>query len=130
MLNPRQKRFVSEYTIDCNATQAAIRAGYSRKTAKQIASRLLTNVDVADAVAKAVEKRAAKAEIDAAWLLDQTVDLYNECRRAKDRGNARSTAELIAKLAGVLGNKVQHDHSGKVEIVTNAGAPPGSDTKS
>ena len=45
-LNPKQQRFCEEYMIDLNATQAAIRAGYSVKTAKEQASRLLTNVNV------------------------------------------------------------------------------------
>jgi len=63
MLNDKQKRFVAEYLVDQNATQAAIRAGYSEKTAKQIGARLLTNVDVAAAVAKGQQKVAAKLEI-------------------------------------------------------------------
>lgn len=49
-LNDRQQLFVLEYLVDRNATQAAIRAGCSEKTAKQIGSRLLTNVDVAAAI--------------------------------------------------------------------------------
>ena len=59
-LNPRQARFVDEYMIDRNATQAAIRAGYAEKSAKVQASRLLTNANVAAAVAErqqAVEKK-------------------------------------------------------------------------
>jgi hypothetical protein len=43
-LTPKQARFVQEYLIDLNATQAAIRVGYSKKTATEQASRLLTNV--------------------------------------------------------------------------------------
>ncbi len=45
-LNERQKRFCNEYMIDLNATQAAIRAGYSVKTANEQGARLLTNVSV------------------------------------------------------------------------------------
>ena len=45
-LNARQKRFVDEYMIDLNATQAAIRAGYSKKTAYSMGQRLLKNVEV------------------------------------------------------------------------------------
>ncbi|MEQ6856082.1 terminase small subunit [Lysinibacillus capsici] len=45
-LNDRQKRFADEYIIDLNATQAAIRAGYSEKTARSQGQRLLTNVDI------------------------------------------------------------------------------------
>ena len=45
-LTEKQKKFVDEYLIDLNATQAAIRAGYSEKTARSIGQRLLTNVDI------------------------------------------------------------------------------------
>lgn len=63
MLNEKQRRFVAEYLIDLNSTQAAIRAGYSAKTAKQQGSRLLTNADVQAAVVKAQTKRAERTEI-------------------------------------------------------------------
>lgn len=49
-MNEKQKQFVKEYTVDFNATQAAIRAGYSPKTARAIASKLLTKIDIKDAV--------------------------------------------------------------------------------
>ena len=49
-LTEKQQRFVDEYLIDLNATQAAIRAGYSVKTADQQASRMLTNVKVQQAI--------------------------------------------------------------------------------
>ena len=52
-LTPKQQRFVEEYLIDLNATQAAIRAGYSEKTAQEQSSRLLSNVMVQEAVQKA-----------------------------------------------------------------------------
>ncbi len=55
-LNNRQQRFVDEYMIDLNATQAAIRAGVPVKGARQQASRMLTNVDIA----RAIEKRKAE----------------------------------------------------------------------
>jgi phage terminase small subunit len=42
-LTPRQERFVAEYLVDLNATQAAVQAGYSKKTANKHASRLLAN---------------------------------------------------------------------------------------
>jgi phage terminase small subunit len=58
-LNPKQARFVQEYLVDLNATQAAIRAGYSKKTANQIASRLLANVKISAAIA---ESRSALAQ--------------------------------------------------------------------
>lgn len=58
-LTPKQQRFVEEYLIDLNATQAAIRAGYSARTAQEQSSRLLSNAIVSAAVA---ERRTALAE--------------------------------------------------------------------
>lgn len=52
-LTPKQQRFVDEYLVDLNATQAAIRAGYSKKTANAQAGRLLVNVSVQRAIQKA-----------------------------------------------------------------------------
>lgn len=69
MLNDRQKRFIAEYIVDLNATRAAIRAGYSAKTADRIGSRLLGKVEIAAAVAKAQERCAAKLEITAERVL-------------------------------------------------------------
>lgn len=45
-MTPKQQRFIDEYLIDLNATQAAIRAGYSEKTAYSMGSRLLKNVEI------------------------------------------------------------------------------------
>jgi phage terminase small subunit len=59
-LNPRQKRFVAEYLVDLNASQAAIRAGYSPRCAKVQASRLLRAGSVAEAVATAQAELAEK----------------------------------------------------------------------
>lgn len=79
-LTAKQQRFVAEYLIDLNATQAAIRAGYSERTAAEQASRLLTNVKVSGAVHEAMKARSERTEIDADWVLkrlarDATADL-------------------------------------------------------
>ena len=63
-MTKNQKRFVEEYLIDLNATQAAIRAGYSPNTAKSIASELLDRPDVADAVDKAIADRSKRTGIN------------------------------------------------------------------
>ena len=62
-LTPQQSRFVDEYLVDLNAKQAAIRAGYSQKTAEMQASRLLRNVKVQEVVAKRMRDRQARTEI-------------------------------------------------------------------
>jgi phage terminase small subunit len=74
-LNPKQKKFVIEYLVDLNATQAAIRAGYSAKTAGQIGMRLLKNVHIEEAIRKARDKIAAKTEITAERVLAEMARL-------------------------------------------------------
>lgn len=70
-LTPQQSLFVAEYLKDLNATQAAIRAGYSAKTANEQGCRLLTNVSVAEAVAEAMKKRIERTEISADRVLKE-----------------------------------------------------------
>ncbi|MBS0227680.1 MAG: terminase small subunit [Proteobacteria bacterium] len=90
-LTAKQQRFVAEYLLDLNQTQAAIRAGYSEKTAAEQASRLLTNVKVADAIQAAMKARSERTQIDADWVLkrlaqDATADLadlYTEAGQLK-----------------------------------------------
>lgn len=62
-LTPKQARFVDEYLVDLNATQAAIRAGYSPKTANEQAARLLANVSVQSAIAERMKARQTRTEI-------------------------------------------------------------------
>lgn len=62
-LNDKQKRFVEEYLVDLNATQAAIRAGYSEKTARSQGQRLLTNVDIQAAIQEGQGKRSERTKI-------------------------------------------------------------------
>ncbi|QXN70888.1 putative terminase small subunit [Bacillus phage vB_BspP_Dartukuta] len=68
-LTPKQAAFVREYLIDLNGTQAAIRAGYSERTANEQAARLLANVSVSKAVADAQAERADRLEITADRVL-------------------------------------------------------------
>ncbi|MBY5465272.1 terminase small subunit [Rhizobium leguminosarum] len=67
----KQKRFVAEYLIDLNATQAAIRAGYSKKTATVQASRLLTNAKVQEELSKQQSKVAERLEITKERIVDE-----------------------------------------------------------
>lgn len=73
-LTDKQARFVEEYLLDLNATQAAIRAGYSADTARSIGSENLTKPDVQDAIAAAKAERSARTKIDAAWVLQRLAD--------------------------------------------------------
>ncbi len=62
-LTARERRFVEEYLVDLNGTQAAIRAGYSAKTAKVQASRLLTKANVRAAITAAKQDRAERTQV-------------------------------------------------------------------
>ena len=63
-LTPKQKLFVDEYLIDLNATQAAIRAGYSPNNADKIGSELLGKTRVSDAISKAMAERSRRTGIN------------------------------------------------------------------
>lgn len=64
-LNPRQQLFAREYLVDLNATQAAIRAGYSKRSASSIAERLLKKPEIRRRVQAGMDRRAKRLEISA-----------------------------------------------------------------
>lgn len=70
-LTAKQKAFVNEYLIDLNATQAAIRAGYSEKTANEQGARLLANVSISEFISKAMEERSKRTGITADQVLNE-----------------------------------------------------------
>ena len=70
-MTKKQKRFVEEYLIDLNATQAAIRAGYSPDTAKSIGSENLSKPDISAAVAKAMAERSKRTGINQDRVLQE-----------------------------------------------------------
>lgn len=74
-LNDKQKRFAEEYSVDLNATQAAIRAGYSERTAYSQGQRLLKNVEVQAAIWKANEVRSERTGITADRVLEELAKL-------------------------------------------------------
>lgn len=94
-LTSKQQRFVEEYLIDLNATQAAIRAGYAEKGASVEGARLLANAKVGEAVAAGLKARSERTKIDADWVLTRLAeeavadlaDLYD------DNGNLKPVKE-------------------------------------
>ncbi|MDO8863711.1 terminase small subunit [Haliea sp. E1-2-M8] len=116
-LTPRQEVFVMEYLTDLNATQAAIRAGYSPKYAGTNADKLRKNTNVAAAIAEAKAERSIRTQITADWLLqhlaDQVVadlaDIYHA-----DTGTLKPIHEwpLIWRQGLVLGVDVQRIGNG------------------
>ncbi|CAM3896454.1 PBSX phage terminase small subunit [Pseudomonas reidholzensis] len=81
-LTAKQQRFVDEYLIDLNATQAAIRAGYSPKTADQQASRLLTNVKVRQYLTKRQGERSERTAITQDMVLRELAKIgFSDIRK-------------------------------------------------
>ena len=82
-LSPKQQRFVEEYLVDLNATQAAMRAGYSKKTANEQGSQLLAKVSIANAVAAAKAKRSARTEVTADMVVRELARIgFSDLRKA------------------------------------------------
>lgn len=82
-LTEKQKRFVEEYLVDLNATQAAIRAGYSQGTARAIGCENLTKPDVAEAIAAGRRAQAERTKIDADYVLQTIRETVERCRQAE-----------------------------------------------
>lgn len=113
-LTPKQAAFVREYLVDLNATQAAIRAGYSKKTAGQIGEQNLKKLEVQQAIAKGQEKRSAKVELTAEVVIN---GLMKEA--SADDGPTCKTArvkawELLGKHLGMMTDKSKVEVSGDV----------------
>ncbi len=70
-LTDKQRRFVEEYLIDLNATQAAIRAGYSVKTAKEIAAQNLTKLNISNEISKAMAERSRRTGVTADRVIEE-----------------------------------------------------------
>ncbi len=139
-LTPKQQCFVDEYLIDLNATQAAIRAGYSPRTARAIACENLAKPDIQEAIAEAKRERSEATKINAEWVLKQAVELHQRCmqeikpalhpksrRQLKDdSGNllftfnaaaANRALELVGKHVDIGAFKDRLEVSGGISLV-------------
>lgn len=98
-LTPKQQKFCDEYLIDLNGTQAAIRSGYSEKTANEQASRLLVNVNIKEYLKLKQKKTTEKLEISK----EEIVKLVLEIAKSKgEKTNDRLKAfEIVNKMLGL-----------------------------
>lgn len=74
-LTAKQQRFVAEYLVDLNATQAAVRAGYAKKGAKDQAYQLMQRLEISAAVAAGMEARNKRTQVDADYVLDRLTEI-------------------------------------------------------
>ena len=115
MLNEKQKQFCEEYIIDLNGTQAAIRAGYSEKTANRIASELLTKLDIQEYICVLKNKRSERVKYSQDELMRDILEVKNRCMQASpvidkdgnetgiwkfDSNGANKALDMLAKHVG------------------------------
>lgn len=117
-LTSKQQTFVDEYLIDLNATQAAIRAGYSQKTAGQIGENLLKKVEIQQSLTERMKAREERTEITQDKVIADIERIKQDAmQRVQDRdGNmimanhsaALKAAELQGKHLGMFRDKIEH----------------------
>lgn len=82
-LNPKQELFCQEYLIDLNGTQAAIRAGYSKRTADVQASKLLALPKVASRVSQLKAERLKRVQVDQDYVLHGLMEVAERCMQKR-----------------------------------------------
>lgn len=93
-LTDKQELFAREFIKDLNATQAAIRAGYSEKTARAIGCENLTKPDIQQRIAELNQERLERVQIDADYVLRQAVKLHERCMQEVEPLTDRRGEEL------------------------------------
>jgi phage terminase small subunit len=112
MLTRKQQRFVSEYILDLNAAQSAIRAGYSEQTARQLGAQLLTNINVKEEIDKQLQMINSEKIASAVEVLERITEVLRD-PTAKDN-DVLKAAELMAKRYSLLIDKTEA--TGSIEI--------------
>ena len=95
-LSAKERRFCEEYVVDCNGAQAAIRAGYSAKTAAEQASRLLGKVNLKQYVQELQQRLSEKTEVSAERVIREVASIaFSDPRKLFDpTGNPLPITEL------------------------------------
>lgn len=107
-LTDKQQRFVDEYLIDLNATQAAIRAGYSEKTAKEIGSENLTKPNIAKAITEAQEKLSNKAQVTVEMVVQGLLNEAKDLSEGSTQSARVSAWAHLGKHLGMFKDKIEH----------------------
>ena len=108
-MRPKQISFCQEYAIDKNGTQAAIRAGHSEKSAKQIASENLTKPDISKYIEFLLAKQTKRTEVDADYIIKGLKKVADRCADDEtfEHAGANRAFELLGKHLGMFTDKVE-----------------------
>ena len=121
---PKEQRFVEEYLIDLNATQAAIRAGYSEKTAKQIGYELLCKPHIQAAIETAMAERSARTRVTQDCVLNGIADLsfYDIAELFAEDGSLKPIHEIPPRMRmAIAGIEVEELWEGRGEALARIG---------
>lgn len=125
-LTPKQQRFVEEYLVDLNATQAAIRAGYSQKTAGQIGERLLKKVEIQQALTERMKAREQRTEVTQDKIVKELAKIaFGDPRNVMSWGpngvNLKDSADLTDDQAAFVSevSETTTEHGGSLKLKTN-----------
>lgn len=121
-LTPKQERFVQEYLVDLNATQAAIRAGYSAKTASRIGTQLLVKTCISEAIQKAMKKREKRTEVTQDYVITKLREIAE--KDASDGpdselkyANKIRALELLGKHTGAFDGGAKEGQNEPVKVI-------------
>ena len=108
-MTDKQARFVQEYLIDCNATQAAIRAGYSKKTAYSIGQRLMRDPDIQGEIQAGMSGLQERTELSQEYVIDNLREIVSRCMEGEDfkPHGALKALELLGKHLRMFTDKIQ-----------------------
>lgn len=126
-LTPKQRRFVEEYLIDLNATQAAKRSGYSEKTAHVIGTENLSKPAIQQAVHAAQKERSERTGITADRVLEELAKIgFADIRKAVDWNGAdvslRSSEEIDDMTAAAISEVSLTQAGVKIKMIDKKGA--------
>ena len=119
-LTPKQLAFVAEYLVDLNATQAAMRAGYSERTAGSIGEENLKKPEIAAAIALAQRERAKETQRTALDVLKDIQSVSKEAWRDGDLKTALKGLELEGKHFGMFTDKLNVSGDLAVSVLEKA----------
>lgn len=128
-MTPKQKAFCENYLVDLNATQAAIRAGYSEKTANRIATENLSKPVISEAIQKAMAERSEKMGVTQVMVIEGLI----EEARNKGKGSSHSARvaawATLGKHLGMFADKPETAEKHETIIrVFYGSAKPGDDS--
>jgi phage terminase small subunit len=119
-LTPKQEAFCTEYMIDSNATQAAIRAGYSENSARQTASDTMSKPYIADRIAELRSEQVGRTLVTADYVINGLIEVHKRCMQAEpvmvrgddgmeesgefkfEHSGANKSLELLGKNLGIF----------------------------